>query len=161
MSDENTLRSQLWASFKNRAMVYLEVYRVLEEELGAERAAALLKKAIYRRGCEIGRQFERFGPGDLDGLKGAFLGILPDDGKVFEPEVIACDDSRLEIQLCRCPLKEAWQEAGLDEAQVARMCEIAGVVDNGTFEAAGFRFRSETWQPGRSGCCHLFIEKGV
>jgi hypothetical protein len=161
MSDENTLRSQLWASFKNRAMVYLEVYRVLEEELGAERAAALLKKAIYRRGCEIGRQFERFGPGDLAGLKGAFLGILPDDGKVFEPEVIACDDSRLEIQLCRCPLKEAWQEAGLDEAQVARMCEIAGVVDNGTFEAAGFRFRSETWQPGRSGCCHLFIEKGV
>jgi hypothetical protein len=161
MSDENTLRSQLWASFKNRAMVYLEVYRVLEEELGAERAAALLKKAIYRRGCEIGRQFERFGPGDLAGLKEAFLGILPDDGKVFEPEVIACDDSRLEIQLCRCPLKEAWQEAGLDEAQVARMCEIAGVVDNGTFEAAGFRFRSETWQPGRSGCCHLFIEKGV
>ena len=161
MSDENTLRSQLWASFKNRAMVYLEVYRVLEEELGAERAAALLEKAIYRRGCEIGRQFERFGPGDLAGLKEAFLGILPDDGKVFEPEVIACDDSRLEIQLCRCPLKEAWQEAGLDEAQVARMCEIAGVVDNGTFEAAGFRFRSETWQPGRSGCCHLFIEKGV
>jgi hypothetical protein len=161
MSDENTLRSQLWASFKNRAMVYLEVYRVLEEELGAERAAALLKKAIYRRGCEIGRQFERFGPGDLAGLKEAFLGILPDDGKVFEPEVIACDDSRLEIQLCRCPLKEAWQEAGLDEAQVARMCEIAGVVDNGTFEAAGFRFRSETWRPGRSGCCHLFIEKGV
>jgi hypothetical protein len=161
MSDENTLRSQLWASFKNRAMVYLEVYRVLEEELGAERAAALLKKAIYRRGCEIGRQFERFGPGDLAGLKEAFIGILPDGGKVFEPEVIACDDSRLEIQLCRCPLKEAWQEAGLDEAQVARMCEIAGVVDNGTFEAAGFRFRSETWQPGRSGCCHLFIEKGV
>ncbi len=139
MSDENTLRSQLWASFKNRAMVYLEVYRVLDEEFGAERAAALLKKAIYRRGCEIGRQFERFGPGDLDGLKQAFLDILPDDGKVFEPEVIACDDSRLEIQLRRCPLKEAWQEAGLDEAQVARMCEIAGVVDNGTFEAAGFR----------------------
>jgi hypothetical protein len=161
MSDENTLRSQLWASFKSRAMVYLEVYRVLDEELGAERAAGLLKKAIYRRGCEIGRQFERFGPGDLPGLKQAFLDILPDDGKVFEPEVIACDDSRLEIRLRRCPLKEAWQEAGLDETQVARMCEIAGVVDNGTFEAAGFRLKSETWQPGRSGCCHLFIEKGV
>ncbi len=161
MSDENTLRSQLWASFKNRAMVYLEVYRVLEEEFGAPRAAELLKKAVYRRGCEIGRQFERFGPDDLAGLKQAFLGILPDDGKVFEPEVIACDDSRLEIQLCRCPLKEAWQEAGLSDTQVATMCEIAGVIDNGTFEAAGFRLKSETWQPGRSGCCHLFIEKGV
>jgi hypothetical protein len=161
MSDENTLRSQLWASFKNRAMVYLEMYRVLDEEFGAQRAAELLKRAIYRRGCDIGRQFERFAPGDLPGLKQAFLDIIPDGGRVFEPEVVACDDARLEIRLCRCPLKEAWQEAGLSEAQVALMCEIAGVVDNGTFEAAGFRLRSETWQPGRSGCCHLFIEKGV
>ncbi len=161
MSDENTLRSQLWASFKSRALVYLEMYRVLDEELGEHRATELLKKAIYRRGCDIGRQFERYGPGDLVGLKQAFLEFIPDGGKVFEPEVVACDDSRLEIRLCRCPLKEAWQEAGLSDAQVARMCEIAGVVDNGTFEAAGFRLKSETWQPGRSGCCHLFIEKGV
>jgi len=160
-SVENTLRAQLWASFKNRAMVYLEVFRVLAEEFGEERAAELLKKAIYRRGCAIGRQFERFGPGDLEGLKDAFLATLPDGGKVFDPQVLACDDERLELQLRRCPLKEAWHEAGLGEAEVARMCEIAGVVDNGTFESAGFRLRSETWQPGRSGCCHLFIEKGV
>lgn len=160
MSDEITLRQQLWASFKSRALVYLEVYRVLDEAFGEQRAAELLKKAIYRRGCEIGRQFERFGPGNLEGLKTAFIGSIPDDGKVFDPEVIACDDSKLEVQLRRCPLKEAWQEAGLPEREVARMCEIAGIVDNGTFEAAGFKIKSETWQPGRSGCCHLFIEKG-
>ena len=161
MSDENTLRAQLWASFKNRAMVYLEVYRVLEEELGAERAERLLKTAIYRRGCEVGAQFARFAPGDLAGLRDAFLAFIPDGGKVFDPQVVGCDDSQLEIRLCRCPLKEAWQEAGLSEPEVAKMCEIAGVVDNGTFEAAGFRLRSETWQPGRDGCCHLFIEKGA
>ena len=161
MSDENTLRAQLWASFKNRAMLYLDMYRVLEEEFGAQRAAELMKKAIYRRGRAIGAQFSRFGPGDLAGLRDAFLAFIPDGGKVFDPQVIGCDDEQLEIQLRRCPLKEAWQEAGLSEGEVARMCEIAGVVDNGTFESAGFRFRSETWQPGRSGCCHLFIEKGV
>lgn len=161
MSDENILRQQLWASFKSRALVYLEVYRVLDEEFGAQRATELLKKAIYRRGCQIGKQFERFGPADLKGLKTAFLDTIPDGGKVFDPEVLACDDSRLELQLRRCPLKEAWQEAGLPEDEVARMCEIAGIVDNGTFEAAGFALKSETWQPGRSGCCHLTIEKGV
>lgn len=161
MSDENTLRAQLWASFKNRAMIYLEMYRVLTDELGEPRAAELLKKAIYRRGCAIGEQFARFGPADLAGLKDAFLDIIPDGGKVFDPKVLGCDDALLEIQLCNCPLKEAWQEAGLSEAEVARMCEIAGVVDNGTFEAAGFSFRSETWQPGRDGCCHLFIGKGA
>lgn len=161
MSDENTLRAELWASFKNRAMFYLEVYRVLEEEFGAQRAAALLKKAIHRRGLAVGARFARFGPDDLAGLRDAFLGFLPDGGRVFDPQVIACDDAGLDIRLRRCPLKEAWQEAGLADAEVARMCEIAGVVDDGTFEAAGFRLRSETWQPGRSGCCHLFIEKGV
>jgi hypothetical protein len=160
-SVENRLRAQLVAAFKSRALVYLEVFRVLSEEFGEERAGALLQKAIYRRGCEIGRQFERFAPSDLEGLRDAFLGSLPDEGRVFDPEVLACDGDRLELRLRRCPLKEAWQEAGLTQAEVARMCRIAGVVDNGTFEAAGFRLRSETWQPGRSGCCHLFIEKGV
>ena len=161
MSDENTLRAQLWASFKNRAMIYLEMHRVLSEELGEARADELLKKAIYRRGLAIGQHFARFGPGDLAGLKTAFLDFIPDDGKVFAPQVLASDATQLEIQLCRCPLKEAWQEAGLSEAEVAKMCEIAGVVDNGTFEGAGFSFRSETWQPGREGCCHLFIGKGA
>jgi hypothetical protein len=161
MTDENTLREQLWAAFKSRALVYLEMYRVLDEEFGAQRATELLKKAIYRRGCEIGRQFERFGPADLEGLKTAFLDTIPDGGKVFDPEVLACDGARLEVQLRRCPLKEAWQEAGLPEREVARMCEIAGIIDNGTFEAAGFTVKNETWQPGRIGCCHLMIEKGV
>jgi len=160
-SVENSLRAQLVAAFKSRALVYLEVFRVLAEEFGEERASALLKKAIYRRGCEIGRQFERFGPSDLAGLRDAFLGSLPAEGRLFDPEVVASDGERLELQLRRCPLKAAWEEAGLGETEVARMCAIAGVVDNGTFEAAGFRLRSETWQPGRSGCCHLFIEKGV
>lgn len=161
MSDENTLRAQLWASFKNRAMIYLEMYRVLQEELGEARATELLKKAIYRRGVAIGKNFAQYGPDDLAGLKDAFLAFIPDGGRVFNPEVVGCSDSALEIQLCSCPLKEAWQEAGLSDAEVAKMCEIAGVVDNGTFEGAGFSFRSETWQPGRSGCCHLFIGKGA
>lgn len=158
---EETLRAQLDASFRNRAMVYLDMYRVLAEELGAERAESLMQKAIYRRGCAIGEQFRRFGPGDLAGLQKAFLDFIPDGGRVFEPKVVHADGERLEIQLCRCPLKAAWQDAGLSDDEVATMCRIAGVVDNGTFEAAGFRFRSETWKAGREGCCRLFIQTGA
>lgn len=160
MSDESTLRTQLQASYANRAMVYLDVYRVLEEEFGEQRAAGLMKKAIYRRGCAVGEQYRCFGPADLEGLKRAFLGSLPDDGRLFEPEVVSSDGNVLEIHLHRCPLKEAWQQAGLSDADVERMCAIAGVVDNGTFETAGFRLRSETWRAGQSGCCHLTIQKG-
>ena len=161
MSEVETLRAQLRASFKNRAMVYLEVYRVLEEEFGRARAAELLKRAIYRRGCAVGEHFKAHGPTDLAGLEKAFVGFLPDGGRMFAPEVVRNDGRELEIQFHACPLQDAWREAGLPEADVAHLCEIAGVVDNGTFEAAGFEFRSETWRPGREGCCHLFISKGA
>lgn len=160
MEDETAfLREQLRASLKNRAMFYWEVYRVLEREFGESRASALLSEAIYSRGCAVGERFQRFAPADFDGLRDAFLGSIPDRGRPFDPEVVACDEQGLEIRFGRCPLKEAWLEAGLSDTQAATMCRIAGTVDNGTFEGAGFGFRSETWQPGRNGCCHLFIGK--
>jgi hypothetical protein len=45
--------------------------------------------------------------------------------------------------------------AGLAETDIATLCRIAGRVDDGTFESAGFAFSADTWQPGREGCCHL------
>lgn len=159
MSEVDKLRAQLDASFRNRALVVLEVYRVLKDELGASKAEDLLKRAIYRRGCAIGEQFKQFAPADVTGLRDAFLKFIPDEGRVFEPEVLHSDERSLEIQLHKCPLKDAWRDEGLDETEITTLCRIAGVVDNGTFEGAGFKFRSETWEPGRGGCCHLFIER--
>lgn len=161
MSDQaETLRKQLKASFKNRALVYLEVYRVLAEEYGAARAKELLIRAIYRRGEAVGKAFRKYAPGDLAGLEKAFLDFIPDSGRMFDPKVIGNDGETLEILLRSCPLKDAWEDEGLSAEERALMCEIAGKVDNGTFESAGFKFRSETWKQGSEGCCHLFIQKG-
>ena len=55
---------------------------------------------------------------------------------------------------------DAWHEAGVPEADIATLCRIAGRVDNGTFEAAGFEFSADTWRPGVDGCCHLHIRPG-
>jgi predicted ArsR family transcriptional regulator len=157
---EDTLRKQLYGSFKNRAMMYYHIYKELQEEIGEARAAAIMKRAITRRGLEIGKQFAAYSPADLQGLKGAFLAFIPDEGRVFAPEVQRCDSEGLDIKFHRCPLKEAWQEAGLPEEEVAKLCEIAAAVDIGTFQGAGFRFSAETWQPGGKGCCHLHIRPG-
>jgi hypothetical protein len=70
------------------------------------------------------------------------------------------DAQALDIKFHACPLKEAWQAAGLPDERIATLCRIAGVVDNGTFEAAGFAFSAETWQPGEDGCCFLHIRPG-
>ena len=66
----------------------------------------------------------------------------------------------LEIQLHSCPLKDAWRDAGLPEEKVETLCRIAGAVDKGLFEGAGFAFENRTWTPGAKGCCFLSIRKG-
>lgn len=154
------LRKQLYGSFKNRAMMYWHIYQALKNEIGEAKATEIIKRGIYERGLEIGIAFKKFAPADLDGLKDAFLAFIPDGGKMFDPEVRRCDSNDLEIKMRRCPLKEAWQEAGLTDSDVARMCDIAAIVDKGTFEGAGFAFSMETWKKGQPGCCLLKIKPG-
>ncbi|MEW5862194.1 MAG: L-2-amino-thiazoline-4-carboxylic acid hydrolase [Pseudomonadota bacterium] len=153
-------RRDLIAQMKNRALIYKEMYEVLAAELGAQKAEALMAKAIYRRGADVGRAFARFAPDDLAGLRDAFLASVPGGEALFRPQVLRCDAERLEIQLHGCPLKDAWREAGLPEEKVATLCRIAGAVDRGLFEGAGFRFENRTWTPGAEGCCFLSVRRG-
>ena len=152
-------RADLIAQMKNRALIYMEMYDVLAEELGAARAEALLTKAIYRRGRAAGAALAKYAPGDLAGLREAFLAHVPGGAEIFRPEVLRADAARLEIQLHGCPLKDAWREAGLPEDKVATLCRIAGAVDKGLFEGAGFAFENRTWTPGKPGCCFLRVQR--
>jgi hypothetical protein len=79
---------------------------------------------------------------------------------MFQPEVLKSDDTGVDIKFHACPLREAWQEAGLPDDEIAAICRIAARIDNGTFEAAGFEFHADTWQPGGDGCCLLHIRPG-
>ncbi len=158
---EEALREQLYASFKNRAILYYRIFDEMRKEIGAERAEAILGRAIYQRGAQKGKQkYAQYGPDNLAGLKEAFIGGLPDEGRMFQPELIRADDEALDIKFHACPLREAWLEEGLPDEEVATICRIAARVDNGTFEAAGFQFEADTWQPGGDGCCYLHIRPG-
>jgi len=152
-------RKDLIAQMKNRALIYMEIYDTLVEELGEAKAEQLLAKAIYKRGCSAGKSLAKFAPADLAGLKAAFLGGVPGGEELFKPEVIRSDAEALEIQLHGCPLKDAWREAGLSEEKIATLCRIAGAVDKGLFEGAGFAFENRTWTPGAQGCCFLSIRR--
>jgi hypothetical protein len=157
---EADLREQLRGAIKSRALFYLTVYREMAAQFGAERAEAVMKRAVYQRGVAAGERFKRYAPADFTGLRDAFIDFVPDHGGMFQPEVRLCQDGAgggLEIKFHACPLKEAWQEAGLADADVADMCSIAGAVDKGTFESAGFALQSQTWKPGESGCCLLKV----
>jgi hypothetical protein len=155
------LREELYNSFKNRAVLYYLIYDELRSEVGAEKAEQVMRRAIYRRGEQVGRQkFAQFGPDNLSALCEAFLGGIPDQGAMFRPEIVRSDDEALDIKFQGCPLRDAWLEMGLPEAEVATICRIAATIDSGTFEAAGFAFSADTWQPGGQGCCYLHIRPG-
>ena len=157
---EESLRQELMDSFKNRAILYYLIFDEMRAELGEQRAAEVLARAIYRRGTQNGHKLASFAPDDFEGLKRAFLGGIPDEGRLFDPQVLRCDEEGLDIRFRRCPLKEAWQEMGLAKEEVATICRIAARVDNGLFDSAGFNFSAETWQPGGDGCCYLHLRSG-
>ncbi|MBC8874048.1 MAG: L-2-amino-thiazoline-4-carboxylic acid hydrolase [Planctomycetes bacterium] len=158
MSEEK-LRQQVSDAFKNRAILYFLIFDELRKELGEERAEEIMKRAIYRRGVQKGEKYKPYAPGNFEGLRDAFVSGVPDDGRLFDPNVLRCDADGLDVNLENCPLKEAWEEIELGEEDRVTMCRIAGEIDKGTFEAAGFDFEPDTWQPGRTGCCHLHIRR--
>ena len=157
---EEVLRRQLYEAFENRAILYWLFYDELSKELGPQRAEEIMSRAIYRRGLMRSERYREFAPDNLAGLCERFLGGLADGGRMFQPQVLRCDQEALDIKFQACPLRETWQKLGLSDELVATLCRIAAKIDDGTFLGAGFDFSSETWKPGQEGCCFLHIRPG-
>ena len=141
-----------------RGHLYLALLRALERRFGREEAVAAMREALRDWGRHLGQGLARHAPGDFGGLAQDFV-HAPDGGRMFEPVVHRCDASGIDTQMMRCPLKRAWQAAGLPDAEIALLCSIASEADHGTMEAAGFQLEIETWQPGRIGCCMLRVRR--
>ena len=99
-------------AMKMRARMYYHIFSELREELGEERATAIMKRAIRKGGADSAQFFSQYAPADLPGLKDAFLSWVPDNAAMFSPEVVTCNDQELVIQFHACPLKEAYEEMG-------------------------------------------------
>lgn len=126
---------------KNRALIYVELYRQLAAELGHDEAVRFMGRATYERGRAKGEQLgAKIGAPDLPALARAFAEGRS-DMDAFAREVVEVSDERAVLRLTRCPLVEAWDEAGLSEAEKTAMCDIACQVDFGKFEAAGYHLR--------------------
>jgi hypothetical protein len=145
------------ASFENRALMYAYIYEELEAELGAEQAQRLMKRAIFRRGLEVGERYRAAAQeGDLAEVARLFVEGSPAGGAFFEPgvEEASAEGDRIVLRMTSCPLKDAWRDAGYDAEKVDLLCEIAAAVDEGTFEGAGLdlRFLDRQACPGSEKC---------
>jgi predicted ArsR family transcriptional regulator len=124
---------------QNRARIYLHLYRELSKEVGGEKAAMIMKKALYARGREKGESLAaKLGKPDLHAMAAAFM-----EGKTdmdaFGHEVARESPDSLILRLNRCPLAEAWKDSGLTAEEQKALCDMAYQVDFGKFEAAGFK----------------------
>ena len=148
----------LIGEIKNRAKIYAHLYRELSKKVGEETATEILKAAIYTRGREKGAQLrERIREPNLHELAVAFV-----EGKgdmdAFGHEVVREKNDHVLLRLNRCPLIDAWKEAGLSREERKKMCDIAYQIDFGKFEEAGFKlsFDCRLSEDGES--CDLKVE---
>ena len=131
--------SVLVNELKNRARIYINIYRELSREVGTEKAAAILKRALYARGREKGLQLAgRIAEPNLHELAVTFMEGDP-DMDAFGHEVVEERSDSIILRLNRCPLVEAWKEAGLSPEEQKALCDIAYQVDFGKFETAGYK----------------------
>ena len=153
---EDQLRSQLYGAFANRAHIYHLLFTQLQSELGTEKAAELMGRAIYQRGVQQAAKYASFAPRDLAGLGRAFVANLPDDGAMFGPKwCAAMPTAWTSNSIAARSKKPGWMPTWQEE--VATLCRIAAQVDSGMFEGAGFRFHADTYRPGAEGCCFLHV----
>ncbi|RWM03798.1 MAG: hypothetical protein E5X74_28745 [Mesorhizobium sp.] len=152
------LSRELDSAFRNRADLYRLFLDELTAEIGAEKAEAVMIRTIEKRGREVAAAaFADFGPDDAPAIGEAFLSVSPDGGRMYPTDVDRGSD-HIAFKVKRCPLKDAWVEAGVGEKKLATLCRIAGAFDRGLFEATGVRFANVTWTPGHGpGCCHIAL----
>lgn len=126
------------AAFANRALVYAHLLDELEADLGIERATALMKRAIYRRGLELGAEYVAAAEaGDLPRVGEVFVAGSPCQGSLFEPAVESVAEDSIVLRMTACVLVDTWRAAGYPPERVELLCDIASAVDYGTFEGAG------------------------
>ncbi len=135
----NPQLSVLVNEIKNRARIYIHIYRQLSKEVGPEKAAEVMKRALYERGREKGLELAaRMGKPDLHKMAVAFV-----EGKMdmdaFGHEIVQEHTDYVLLRLNRCPLVEAWKESGLTPEEQKALCDIAYQIDFGKFEAAGYK----------------------
>jgi len=148
-------------SIKNRALVYLNMYQILSEEHGKENAIRLMQKAIYRRGQEKAEKYNKQVNGsDLKAMADNFLKGGASSLNVFGNEVVKVEEDLAILRLNRCPLVDAWSEAGLSPENIVTMCDISYQVDFGKFEGMGFSLTFNTRICEGASCCELVVSKG-
>jgi len=117
----------------------------------ADFAPAAIKRCGLYQGALL---VEKGGKGkSLKGLKKALFGFFAQ--RVFEMDILRCDDDHLDIDFHYCPLVKAWQKQGCSDEQIAEMCDHAMCGDRGIGECFGVELDLPQTIAKRADTCQL------
>lgn len=148
-------RQETRAAFENRALTYFYIFDELASEVGRERAVDIMKRAIRRRGVEVGAKYRPAAEvADLDEVGRIFCEGSACQGELFHPGVEELSEGRTVLRMTSCPLVDAWRGLGLSPEEIDTLCEISAAVDEGTFTGAGLEltFLDRLGKPGSERC---------
>jgi hypothetical protein len=119
------------------------------------------RAAIHKCGCFHGNEKMLKNCKNVDDMS-EFLKVFADETgqRVFEMEILENTRDKLAIDFHYCPLVTAWQKLGLDQEEIALLCDIAMDGDRGiisTFD--GYRFNLEGVIAKGDSVCKIRIEK--
>ena len=140
------LRRELEEAFAGRAHLYREMLDGLEAELGAERAEALMRKVLEKRGAAAAGQLFKGCAATPQAVGARFLSVSPDGGRMY-PHSVADDGAALHVKVARCPLKDAWVGAGLAASAGRAALRHRGRVRQGPVRGGGRRVCQRDVEP--------------
>ena len=100
---------------------------------------AIGRAAIDRTGCFHGRNIKaRLADDSMQEFQKTFLHDLGQ--RLFEMEIMACDDEKLEVEFHYCALVSAWKKQGFSDERIELLCDMAMDGDRGIAETNGLDF---------------------
>ncbi len=160
MAEKSEAVKVLAGAIQTRAMAYFDIFEALAEEVGEKRASEIMKKGIYKRGKAHAKRYSKGARnGDIKALAKDFLKGGVNSLQVFGHEVIEAEKDRAVFRLNNCELVKGWQEGGLDQNEVAKMCDIAYAVDYGKFEDLGYNLEFSKRISHGDAFCEMIISR--
>ncbi|MGR8918333.1 MAG: L-2-amino-thiazoline-4-carboxylic acid hydrolase [Gammaproteobacteria bacterium] len=134
---------------KIQSEILLPLYRRLREELGSERASAMLRAAVREYAEALGQRIGAGGGSSLEKLERALPAFSADGALDIEP--VARDAGQLAVDVRRCAYAEYFHGLGEPEFGAMLTCEIDPPMTRGIGSDLELE-RTETIMQGAARC---------
>lgn len=152
MPDDTT--QAVRSAIEDRAAYLYFLLKEMQAALGAEAAAEVAARAIFRYGQAKAKAMPTM-RSPVDFVRHQ---MRPGRREIFDKEVAEETPERSEVRFHYCPLVQAWKRLGASDAELSLLCDIAMQGDFGMVSGSPFTLRIAGSIARGDECCRLVLE---